>query len=87
MKLDKKVHKWFIEELAEGIAYGDSKTSKNMKIILDAYLESINKPVETTNEQPKTFTFEEIYEIEITLKNHLRTRKYIKRVKEILLKS
>lgn len=78
MKLDKKVHEWFIEELAEGIAYGDSKTSKNMKIILEAYLESINKPVETTNEQPKEQYIGDEYWMIITNKEGLCETKFLK---------
>lgn len=57
MKLDKKTEEWFLEELAEGIAYGDSKTANYMNKIRKAYLKSINKPVETTNEKPKKITY------------------------------
>lgn len=79
--------KQLLKKLEKYSKFGDNFSLSIQSNELKEILKLINKPVTTTNEQPKTFTFEEIYAIETALKSRLRTRTYIQRVKETLLKS
>lgn len=78
MNLKKEIENILYEEC-------DLENSQYEKVS-NRIIKLINKPVETTNEQPKTFTFEEIYNIETALKKNFGDKNYIESIIQRLLK-